>query len=92
MYWFSFKCSPYLRRSFTVNTTVFGVGFHIAVVAACRWAWFSKVVACVVTGKIKDHQLEKKLGDHARAVVIRRRLFEGRIGRSMENLPVQVCS
>ena len=49
-----------------------------------------QVVACVVTGKLKDHQLEKKLGDHARAVVVRRTLFERRIGRSMENLPVQV--
>eukprot|EP00904_Undaria_pinnatifida_P008450 jgi/Undpi1/4735/HiC_scaffold_18.g08088.m1 len=48
-----------------------------------------EVVACVVTGKLKDHQLEKKLGDHARAVVVRRSLFERRIGRSMENLPVQ---
>lgn len=48
-----------------------------------------EVVACVVTGKLKDHQLEKKLGDHARAVVVRRTLFERRIGRSMENLPVQ---
>lgn len=44
----------------------------------------------MVAGKLKDHQLEKKLGDHARAVVVRRSLFERRIGRSMENLPVQV--
>lgn len=49
-----------------------------------------QVVACVATGKLKDHQLEKKLGDHARAVVVRRSLFERRIGRSMENLPVEV--
>ncbi|CAN0110318.1 unnamed protein product, partial [Laminaria digitata] len=48
-----------------------------------------EVVTCVVTGKLKDHQLEKKLGDHARAVVVRRSLFERRIGRSMENLPVK---
>eukprot|EP00903_Cladosiphon_okamuranus_P014119 g13122.t1 len=48
-----------------------------------------EVVACVATGKLKDHQLEKKLGDHARAVVVRRSLFERRIGRSMENLPVE---
>lgn len=44
----------------------------------------------MATGKLKDHQLEKKLGDHARAVVVRRSLFERRIGRSMENLPVEV--
>lgn len=50
-----------------------------------------QVVACVATGKLKDHQLEKKLGDHARAVAVRRKLFERRIGRSMENLPVEVC-
>ncbi len=43
-----------------------------------------------MAGKLKDHQLEKKLGDHARAVVVRRSLFERRIGRSMEKLPVQV--
>ncbi|CAM9914997.1 unnamed protein product [Ectocarpus sp. 12 AP-2014] len=48
-----------------------------------------EVAACVVTGKLKDHQLEKKLGDHARAVVVRRSLFERRIGRSMESLPVE---
>ncbi|CAN0094340.1 unnamed protein product, partial [Hapterophycus canaliculatus] len=49
-----------------------------------------QVVACVENGKLKDHQLEKKLGDHTRAVVVRRSLFERRIGRSMENLPVKV--
>lgn len=43
-----------------------------------------------MTGKLKDHQLEKKLGDYARAVVVRRSLFESRIGRSMESLPVEV--
>ncbi|CAM9514181.1 unnamed protein product, partial [Hapterophycus canaliculatus] len=49
-----------------------------------------QVVACVVAGKLKDHQLEKKLGDHTRAVMVRRNLFERRIGRTMENLPVEV--
>ncbi|CAN0491619.1 unnamed protein product, partial [Hapterophycus canaliculatus] len=49
-----------------------------------------QVVACVENGELKDHQLEKKLGDHTRAVVVRRSLFERRIGRSMENLPVKV--
>lgn len=44
----------------------------------------------MVNGKLKDHQLEKKLGDHERAVVVRRSLFERRVGRSMENLPVEV--
>ncbi|CAN0377360.1 unnamed protein product, partial [Hapterophycus canaliculatus] len=39
-----------------------------------------QVVACVENGKLKDHQLEKKLGDHTRAVVVRRNLFERRIG------------
>lgn len=58
--------------------------------APCPWRRSDQVVACVVAGKLKDHQLEKKLGDHARAVVVRRSLFERRIGRSMENLPVQV--
>ncbi|CAM9451989.1 unnamed protein product [Pylaiella littoralis] len=48
-----------------------------------------EVAACVQSGKLKDHQLEKKLGDHARAVVVRRSLFERRIGRSMENLPFE---
>lgn len=42
------------------------------------------------SGKLKDHQLEKKLGDYARAVAVRRVVFERRIGRSMENLPVDV--
>ncbi|CAM9140077.1 unnamed protein product, partial [Sphacelaria rigidula] len=46
-----------------------------------------QVAACVASGKLKDHQLEKKLGDCARAVTVRRSLFERRIGRSMENLP-----
>lgn len=41
-------------------------------------------------GKLKDHQLESKLKDHARAVTVRRSLFERRIGRSMEKLPVEV--
>lgn len=44
----------------------------------------------MASGKLKDHQLEKKLGDCARAVTVRRSLFERRIGRSMENLPKEV--
>ncbi|CAM9694841.1 unnamed protein product [Ascophyllum nodosum] len=48
-----------------------------------------EIVSCVESGKLKDHQLEKKLADHARAVTVRRSLFERRIGRSMENLPVE---
>ena len=50
----------------------------------------SQIVSCVESGKLKDHQLEKKLADHARAVTVRRSLFERRIGRSMENLPAEV--
>ncbi|CAM9506508.1 unnamed protein product [Choristocarpus tenellus] len=48
-----------------------------------------EVVACVMAGNLKDHQLESKLGDHRRAVAVRRRLFENRIGRSMEQLPFE---
>lgn len=43
-----------------------------------------------MSGKLKDHQLEKKLDDYARAVTVRRSLFERRIGRSMADLPKEV--
>lgn len=62
------------------------VGIHITFMLLL----LLQVVACVESGKLKDHQLENKLGDHERAVSVRRNLFERRIGRSMVNLPVQV--
>ena len=50
-----------------------------------------EVVALVEQGSMKDHQLETKLGDHTRAVRVRRRLYERRLGEPnvFSKLPVE---
>jgi hydroxymethylglutaryl-CoA reductase (NADPH) len=47
----------------------------------------AEVAECVTAGTLKDHQLETRLGDHARAVRIRRCMFEAKLGRSLAALP-----
>ena len=44
------------------------------------------VFSAVLSGSLKDYQLEKKLGDCARAVVIRRRVYEEHVG-PLSNIP-----
>lgn len=46
-----------------------------------------EVLAMVLDGSIKDHMLEKKLGDTERAVAVRRRLYEHTLGRSLDLIP-----
>ncbi|KAG5178248.1 hydroxymethylglutaryl-coenzyme A reductase-domain-containing protein [Tribonema minus] len=40
-----------------------------------------EVAEAVLSGAVKDHQLEPRLGDHTRAVAVRRRVFAARLGR-----------
>jgi hydroxymethylglutaryl-CoA reductase (NADPH) len=44
---------------------------------------------CVLAGQVKDHTLESRLGDHARAVRVRRRVFESKLedASALEGLP-----
>jgi NADP-dependent 3-hydroxy-3-methylglutaryl-CoA reductase len=46
-----------------------------------------EVFAHLVGGTLKDHQLEKELGDMERAVCIRRRLYEHILGKKMDLIP-----
>lgn len=46
-----------------------------------------EVLSHLMSGSLKDHQLEKKLGDMERAVSIRRRLYENILGRKMDLIP-----
>jgi hydroxymethylglutaryl-CoA reductase (NADPH) len=46
-----------------------------------------EVLAMVLAGSIKDHMLEKKLGDTERAVAVRRLLYEHTLGRSLDLIP-----
>ncbi len=46
-----------------------------------------EILALVLSGGLKDHQLEKKLGDMERAVYIRRKLYESTLGKSLDLIP-----
>lgn len=46
-----------------------------------------EVLAYAERGILKDHQLEQKLGNHERAVNIRRQLYERRLGKSFDLIP-----
>jgi len=45
------------------------------------------VLSHLLNGTLKDHQLEKKLGDYERAVLIRRRLYENLLERKLDLIP-----
>jgi hydroxymethylglutaryl-CoA reductase (NADPH) len=46
-----------------------------------------EILALVLSGSLKDHQLEKKLGDMERAVCIRRKLYEKALGKNLDLIP-----
>lgn len=48
-----------------------------------------EVFAYLLDGSLKDHQLEKKLGDTERAVAVRRMLYEHTLNRKLDNIPYQ---
>lgn len=47
----------------------------------------SEVLDHVLSGHLKDHQLEKKLGDYERAVGIRRNIYEHLLGKELNQIP-----
>jgi len=46
-----------------------------------------EVLECVRSGLLKDYALEKKLGDKTRAVLIRRKVYEETLGKSLDAIP-----
>jgi hydroxymethylglutaryl-CoA reductase (NADPH) len=46
-----------------------------------------EVLQTLLNGSLKDHQLEKKLGDCERAVCIRRNLYEHLLGKDLSAIP-----
>ena len=46
-----------------------------------------EVLALLVSGKLKDYQLEKKLDDRERAVCLRRMLYENILDKSLDLIP-----
>lgn len=46
-----------------------------------------EILECLKDGSIKDYQLEKKLKDCERAVVVRRMLYEDLLGKSLQTIP-----
>lgn len=46
-----------------------------------------EIFSHLVTGQLKDYQLEKKLGDYERAVVLRRMLYENILQRKLDLVP-----
>lgn len=48
-----------------------------------------EVFAYLVDGTLKDHQLEKKLGDTERAVHVRRMLYEHTLNKKLDSIPYQ---
>eukprot|EP01036_Dinobryon_divergens_P033397 gene33397-43174_t len=47
------------------------------------------ILASLVRGELKDHQLEKKLGDYERAVRLRRGLFEHILEKPLDLIPYE---
>lgn len=47
----------------------------------------SEVLSHVLSGHLKDHQLEKKLGDYERAVGVRRNIYEHLLGKELNQIP-----
>ncbi len=45
------------------------------------------VLECLLEGKLKDYQLEKKLGDYERAVFLRRMLYENILDKKLTLIP-----
>jgi hypothetical protein len=43
------------------------------------------IYSCI--GSLKDYQLEKRLGDYERAVVLRRRLYEHLLDKKLDLIP-----
>ena len=41
----------------------------------------------LISGSLKDYQLEKKLGDYERAVALRRRLYEHLLDKKLDLIP-----
>ncbi len=48
---------------------------------------FQKVLTSLLTGTLKDYQLEKKLGDYERAVLLRRQLYENILDKDLSAIP-----
>jgi len=48
-----------------------------------------EIASLVLKGTVKDHTLEKQLGDCERAVAVRRIVMETKIGKSLSRLPYQ---
>eukprot|EP01038_Epipyxis_sp_PR26KG_P007570 gene7570-10313_t len=48
-----------------------------------------QVLQLLLNNTLKDHQLEKKLGDYERAVKLRRELYENLLGKSLDLIPYQ---
>ena len=46
-----------------------------------------EVLNMLYDGSLKDYQLEKKLGDCSRAVVIRRALYENLLDKKLDLIP-----
>ena len=46
-----------------------------------------EVFSHLISGSLKDYQLEKKLGDYERAVMLRRQLYENLLGKKLDTIP-----
>ena len=46
-----------------------------------------EVFGHLTSGTLKDYQLEKRLGDYERAVVLRRRLYEHLLDKKLDLIP-----
>lgn len=46
-----------------------------------------QLLELVTEGKLKDHELEKKLGDYERAVRVRRQIYERLLNKKLEAIP-----
>lgn len=49
----------------------------------------SEILSHLISGSLKDYQLEKKLGDLERAVLLRRQLYESLLGKKLEQIPYE---
>ena len=49
----------------------------------------SEILSHLMSGTLKDYQLEKKLGDLERAVLLRRQLYENLLGKKLEQIPYE---
>ena len=49
----------------------------------------AEILSHLISGSLKDYQLEKKLGDLERAVLLRRQLYENLLGKKLEQIPYE---